>query len=53
MVKKFRYGVCSHCGKKGVYIESKDYVTKYDKRLKHPLYTHYKCKYCSSKFTSS
>jgi len=53
MKKKFRYGICQHCGKKGVYIEDRDYVTKYDKKRKCPQYTHYRCKYCGSRFTQS
>ena len=51
--KKFSYGLCPHCGKKGVYVESRDYVTSRDRRLKRPQYTHYKCRYCHSRFTIS
>ena len=42
--KKFRYGTCPACERKGIYIVKKTY---------NPDYTHMKCKYCGNKYTIS
>lgn len=35
--KRFQYGICPFCGKKGAYVEKRTY---------NPDYTFIKCKYC-------